>query len=672
MNRKRICLVTSEVVGPFRNGGIGTHCLYLAQFLSKLRDWETTIVYNGAIDKHDVHHWVRFFRDTLDAKFVWVRPSDKLSYTHWRAPTCLWDQISQLNYEFLKKNPQDLVIFQEMLGGGFRSIQAKRSMGRFANTELVVMVHSSWEWVNQSMGCLPAYGLPEMMTKFMERYSVQYCDELVSPSRYMLEWSKSDVPSLPARTRVLPYLFEKEVDKVRTEPSADEIIFFGRLEQRKGLVLFLQALAQIASQKCCADRGSRVVYLLGKAGRTEDGDGLATIERFRPELSGAFELRVENNFGHEEALEFLRSHPSALVVCPSLQDNSPYAVIENLELGTNLIACATGGIPELFSDAARVCQPEPRALADLIGKGLTGSLPPVKAAYSREHARNAWGDFLQDQLCGTRLPPGPIKECAATFQVLAADAEAQLASSVLGARFAGRIAFDGSYLSEGREKSELHESPLHCLVLCEGALIDEHAADVLAACVSRFPQSVWVGFTKVGQPTNSIFAPLGECLEASLHANLLGYAAFVVPKHCLIRLTGHELALLKMALKDPNACWPLLVSLSLSGWRLEVVPEVISSIDGVHSSVLEATSKSLHLRLAVLRVFKAHMPTWAARAMPYLAASATTESKSVFPPVSVAKTFGRRYLPARVIAKCRRVISELVLKKKSFATTTSS
>ena len=203
MNRKRICLVTSEIVGPFRNGGIGTHCFYLTQFLSKLSDWETTIVYNGAIDKHDVHHWVRFFRDTFGAKFAWVRPSDQQSYTQWQAPTCLWDQISQLNYEFLKKHHQDLVIFQEMLGGGFRSIQAKRSLGCFANTELVVMVHSSWEWVNQSMGCLPAYGLPEMMTKFMERYSVQYCDELVSPSRYMLEWSKTDVPSLPERTRVL-------------------------------------------------------------------------------------------------------------------------------------------------------------------------------------------------------------------------------------------------------------------------------------------------------------------------------------------------------------------------------------------------------------------------------------------------------------------------------------
>ena len=609
MSRKRICLVTSEIAGPFRNGGIGTHCYYLTKFLGGLSDWETTIVYNGAIDKHDNSYWVQFFHEKYGAKFAWVRPGDVQSYTQWQAPTCLWDQISQLNYEFLKKHPQDLVIFQEMLGGGFRSIQAKRSLGCFANTELVVMVHSSWEWVNQSMGCLPAYGLPEMTTKFMERYSVQYCDELVSPSRYMLEWSKTDVPSLPERTRVLPYLFEKEVDKVRTQDSADEIIFFGRLEQRKGLVLFLHALAQIASKQCCADRGSRVVYFLGKAGRTEDGDGLATIEKFRPKLAGAFELRVEDDLGHEEALEFLRSHPSALVVCPSLQDNSPYAVIENLELGTNLIACATGGIPELFSSDERLCRPEPQALSALIQCGLDGKLPPINSAYSKQNARVIWGEFLESKRgAGTdasrRKAALPIK-----FIVMGGSRGDRLAKQ-LGSSFTDPLAIlDG-------ESSESH-----VLIINEKAKLSEDAPETLAECVVSDPFTIWTGFTSIGHSSRTLYAPLGGCGEAALFGNVFGVAAALIPRDYLRDRGSGCLRLLEMAVREPEYFWPLLASFSLeSGRTIDVVPKIIAELSEEFSC--EFSQSPLALKLEVIKVCESSAPKSFSRMFQYFAASA--------------------------------------------------
>lgn len=605
--KNKVCIVTSEIVGPFRNGGIGTHCFYLAQFLSKLSDWETTIVYNGAIDKHDVHHWVRFFRDTFGAKFVWVRPSDRQSSTQWQAPTCLWDQISQLNCEFLQNNPQDLVIFQEMLGGGFRSIQAKRSMRCFANTQLVVMVHSSWEWVNQSMGCLPAYGLPEMMTKFMERYSVQYCDELVSPSRYMLNWSKTDVASLPERTRVLPYLFEKKVVKVRTERSADEIIFFGRLEQRKGLVLFLQALARIASHSSYADGGSRMVYFLGKSGHTEDGDGLATIERFRPELAGVFELHVEDSFGHEEALEFLRSHPSALVVCPSLQDNSPYAVIENLELGTNLIACATGGIPELFSNDDRLCRPEPEALAKLIKGGLEGKLLPIKSAYSKENARTSWGEFLDSKRVAATDEPRR-RVAPPTFTVVGGSPQARVARQL------GSSSTDPLTILGGDSGHS------HVLVINQKAKLSEDAPETLAECADLDPFAIWTGFTSVGHSPRTVYAPLGGCGEAALFGNVFGVAAALIPRDYLRNRSSDFFRLLEMAVREPEYFWPLLTFFSLEpGRTINVVPKVIAELP--EGFPAENTRGSLALMLEVVKACESSAPPSFARMFKYLTVS---------------------------------------------------
>ena len=51
------------------------------------------------------------------------------------------------------------------------------------------------------------------------------------------------------------------------------------------------------------------------------------------------------------ALKYLGTHNDALVVCPSLIDNSPYAIIESLQLGLNIIAAFDNMIqdgPEYF------------------------------------------------------------------------------------------------------------------------------------------------------------------------------------------------------------------------------------------------------------------------------------------------------------------------------------
>jgi glycosyltransferase involved in cell wall biosynthesis len=246
------------------------------------------------------------------------------------------------------------------------------------------MVHSSWQWVNESMQLFPVYGLPEMLTKYMERYSVEHCDTLVSPSQYMLDWSATDVESLPEKQHVLPYLFDPALSKTGPREAVRELIFFGRLEQRKGLILFLDSLLELLEDQWEQKASDRIpVYFLGRPGQTEDGDGAKTIERFRPLLERGFQLNIISNLGHHEALEFLRSHPAAMVACPSLQDNSPFAVIENILLGTNLISCRTGGIPELFADDSRLAEPTVTDLSGLDLKELCRICGPPTA--SRRH-----------------------------------------------------------------------------------------------------------------------------------------------------------------------------------------------------------------------------------------------------------------------------------------------
>ena len=353
-----------------------------------------------------------------------------------------------------------------------------------------------------------------------------------------------------------------------------------------------------------------MVYFLGKSGRTEDGDGLATIERFRPKLAGTFELHVDDALGHDEAIEFLRSHPSALVVCPSLQDNSPYAVIENLELGTNLIACATGGIPELFSNRDRLCRPEPDVLAKLIQGGLDGKLLPIKSAYSKENARTMWGEFLDSKRVAATAEPRR-RAAPLTFTVVGGSPQARVARQL------GSSSTDPLTILGGDSGHS------HVLVINQKAKLSEDAPETLAECVDLDPFAIWTGFTSVGHSPRTVYAPLGGCGEAALFGNVFGVAAAFIPRDYLRNRNSDFTRLLEMAVRDPEYFWPLLASFCLEAGRtINVVPKVIAELP--EGFPAETAHSSLALKLEVVKACESSVPPSFARMFKYFAASSSS------------------------------------------------
>ena len=80
----------------------------------------------------------------------------------------------------------------------------------------------------------------------MERVSVSAADIVVSPSQYLLNWMQQNGWELPEQTYVAPYVLPKTVLSEDAAPhqkrkEIHEIVFFGRLEIRKGLKLFCDA-----------------------------------------------------------------------------------------------------------------------------------------------------------------------------------------------------------------------------------------------------------------------------------------------------------------------------------------------------------------------------------------------------------------------------------------------
>ncbi len=350
-NKPRVCVVSPEIVGPHANGGVGTHCYYLSAFLSQQLGQEVTFLYTGRIERGTEHHWQDWFRANLGVEFVWIPPVRNLEH----APAtlrCGHVQTARDVYEWFRGREFAVCYFQEMLGHGFRCFQAKRLGLAFQNTTMTCTVHGSLEWVNQAMQKFPQAGLGEVQAKYMERYSIEHCDMLVSPSSHMLRWLDENEVKTPPRKQLLPYLFNPDLKPAGYRPVTNQIIFFGRLEVRKGLILLLDALLRMDREGAFSGQPVEVTFL-GRSGYTPDGGGMASIEKYRPLFSPAVTLKPMTELGHRQAMEYLCAHNDALVVCPSLVDNSPYAVIESLQLGVNLIAGRSGGIPELFANESK-------------------------------------------------------------------------------------------------------------------------------------------------------------------------------------------------------------------------------------------------------------------------------------------------------------------------------
>jgi GT2 family glycosyltransferase len=148
-------------------------------------------------------------------------------------------------------------------------------------------------------------------------------------------------------------------------------VFFGRLEERKGINIFLSALASEELRPF-----QFKLTFLGKPATRSSEDIIAFLTEHRPDLLTDLDIRL--NLSSDEAQTFL-SQTDCIAVIPSLIDNSPCVIYELLKLGLPFIAAASGGIPELIN--AEDCE--------------QFLFPPIKSALARKLrevlSSNSWG-----------------------------------------------------------------------------------------------------------------------------------------------------------------------------------------------------------------------------------------------------------------------------------------
>lgn len=432
----RICIATPDIIGPVRNGGVGTACTALAQALAAAGHAVTLFYTSTYFEQGDRERW-RADYARMGIRLLYLDPAPRPPLH--RAPTVQdEDNLARAYhvYEALKHSDYDVIHFVDYIGLGYFTALARAQGLCLPRTRLVVTAHSPTLWSRLSNNSV-LDDISPLLRDRMERGLIALCDMVISPSAYMLRWLRDQGFALPERQRVLPNLMPRRLGAPEPGTLAEpveagatplrEIVFFGRLEPRKGLLVFFDALDRLRGR---LPAGTSVT-LLGKLGPDYPR---AVLERRAARWGLPFQIL--DGLDTFAALDHLRQ-PGRLAVLAALSDNSPYTVLECLHHRIPFIASDVGGVAELLapqSQAEVLFDPVPAALAERLVAVLgaaPGAFVPALPRPGLEQAEQrmlALHEELAAELAAeaARPPPPPPRQPLVSVVILHHERPAEL------------------------------------------------------------------------------------------------------------------------------------------------------------------------------------------------------------------------------------------------------
>ncbi len=394
----KICIATEDIVGPVRNGGIGTTYSYLAKLLAA-EGFDVTILYlrKDYVEIGTLEEWIKHYAE-FGVKFIGVDDyylSDRCAGNNdrWTAP--MYNMLRHLQ-EF----HYDVVHVSEWRGSGYLSLLAKRQGLALKNTHFIVKCSSPWLW-NRTYGSLPLNTIDDIDKMFCERMSVELGDHIIGGSTHLLRWMLSQgydllnekifVQPNILSTEVLDGVISKRSLKPGDRVSIDEIVFFGRLEARKGLDIFINSINNLINSE--VKLPSKISFMGKPGARIETRPDLNVLE-FIKESSDHWptEVQILTEFQQEAALSYLLDG-NRLAVMPSHIENSSLAVYEASICGIPFIASNSGGTPELVEEKYHkdvLCDAHPLTLQKQLKAALTNGAIVAAPTFDNKENTKTW------------------------------------------------------------------------------------------------------------------------------------------------------------------------------------------------------------------------------------------------------------------------------------------
>ena len=395
----RVCIATEEIFGPVRNGGIASTYYHLARSLVA-DGHEVTVLYlkGTKCENETVEHWMEFYR-RLDVRFVPL-PAEPIELV---CPSPRWQRPMYELYRWLKsEEPYDIVHTSEWRGGAYYTLLAKRLGLAFERTLFVVKTSSPYIW-NRHYRMLPLGDTADLARMYPERRVVELADIVIGGSAHLLTFMKQKGYRLPAhRTFVQPNIIDfQDLNVEEKRPryqygdlvKTRDVVFFGRLEARKGLDIFCEAITRIT------ELGTKLgkVTFLGKQGERLPAYPRVTPMEFIQQQAQAWPFPVEimDSYDQDKAIGYLCASPR-IAVMPSVIENSTMTVYECLVHKIPFLATAVGGTPELIAESYRdrvLIDAHPESLTTALQRVLREGGTVAEGAFDYNENVSVWRDF---------------------------------------------------------------------------------------------------------------------------------------------------------------------------------------------------------------------------------------------------------------------------------------
>src|SRR5919197_3212952 len=191
----RVTLVTDEILGYTRTGGIGTATTFLAIALGRMgHRIECLFLGDGLEPASD---WAPIYETTG----VTIRPLPRADAKIEPSYLARAHAVELA----LAADPPDVVVTQDLAAPAYTALRTKQLGLGFEQTLFVVYCHGGRRWITDTARKVRVLPGAHAVT-LLEHASVELADVVVSPSRYLVDWMRGERWRLPERSFVIPYL----------------------------------------------------------------------------------------------------------------------------------------------------------------------------------------------------------------------------------------------------------------------------------------------------------------------------------------------------------------------------------------------------------------------------------------------------------------------------------
>ncbi|WP_019294677.1 MULTISPECIES: glycosyltransferase family 4 protein [unclassified Leisingera] len=398
-HKLRVCIVTEEIIGPVRNGGIASTYYHLSKGLAAHGHEVHVLFLKGPVVQDETpEHWVEHFA----AFGVTLHYLDIPSDSAWSsAPN--WQPRYAAAYQWLRDQERfDVVHTSEWRGGMFYALMAKRLGLAFQDTLFLVKTSSPHIW-NRHYQMQPIERRDLVLAAYAEQKCVELADAVIGGSAHLITFMEQIGYRIPdANVFVQPNIVDfSKVPVTDQRPprqpgdvvKSRELIFFGRLEGRKGVELMCNALDILRERQISPSS----VTFMGKWGGALATQGGMKVQDYIEEKARDWDFPVSyiTDKNQPEALSHMCSR-DMIAVMPSLIENSTMAVYETLECNIPFIATDVGGTAELIDQrdhASCLVEPISTALADRLEQVLEHGQRIARPGFSNDENLQVWYGF---------------------------------------------------------------------------------------------------------------------------------------------------------------------------------------------------------------------------------------------------------------------------------------